>query len=73
MKSCPSMIAILITDTLTCGKVLQNDLQWLIKVLANIIMFKHRIGAADAATNEEDKAITTAFGKRFCIHWTLNC
>ena len=27
-------------------------------------MLKHRIGAA---TNEEDKAIATAFGKRFCI------
>ena len=30
-------------------------------------MLKHRIGAADATTNEEDKAIATAFGKRFCI------
>ena len=30
-------------------------------------MLKHTIGAADAATNEEDQAITTAFGKRFCI------
>ena len=30
-------------------------------------VLKHRIGAADAASNEEDKAIATAFGKRFCI------
>ena len=30
-------------------------------------MLKHRIGAADAAPNEEDQAIATAFGKRFCI------
>ena len=30
-------------------------------------MLKHRICAADAATNEEDKAIATAFGKRFCV------
>ena len=30
-------------------------------------MLKQRIGAADAATNEEGKAIATAFGKRFCI------
>ena len=30
-------------------------------------MSKHRIGAADAASNEEDQAIATAFGKRFCI------
>ena len=30
-------------------------------------MLKHRIGAADAASNEEEKVIATAFGKRFCI------
>ena len=30
-------------------------------------MLKHRIGAADAATKEENKAIETAFGKRCCI------
>ena len=34
IKACPLMIAIFITDALTCGKALQNDLQWLIKVLA---------------------------------------
>ena len=27
-------------------------------------MLKHRIGAADAASNEEEKAIATAFGKK---------
>ena len=30
-------------------------------------VFKHRIGAADAASNDEDQAIATAFGKRLCI------
>ena len=37
-------------------------------------MLKHSIGAADAATNGEDQAIATAFGKKdFVSHWTLNC
>ena len=30
-------------------------------------MLNYRIVAADATTNEEDKAIATAFRKRFCI------
>ena len=30
-------------------------------------VLKHRIGAADAASIEQDKAIATAFGKGFCI------
>ena len=40
MRSCPSTIAIFITVTLTCGKDLLNDLQWLIKVLAKTIYVK---------------------------------
>ena len=30
-------------------------------------VLKHRTGAADATSNEEDQAIATAFGKRFCF------
>ena len=62
MKSCPSTIAIFITVTLTCGKDLLND-----QGIGKDNVFKHRIGAADAASNDEDQAIATAFGKRLCI------
>ena len=36
-------------------------------------MLKHRVGAGNASTDDEDQAIAGAFKNSSAFRWTLNC
>ena len=73
MKSCPSTIAIFRTVTLTSGKDLQNDLQWLIKVLAKTICQNIELALQTPLPMKKTKPSQLPLEKDFVSHWTLDC